>query len=87
MKVVESLVQVTVVTGPPVEIQAKVNGGLAQLRSESTVTVIVPTISISPKKRHDVLLLLTSALKVRVQQKYICSTCALLVITHQIISS
>ena len=32
--VVESLVQVTVVAGPPVEIQVRVNWGLSPLRSE-----------------------------------------------------
>ena len=32
--VVESLVQVTVVAGPPVEIQLRVNWGLSPLRSE-----------------------------------------------------
>ena len=46
--VVESLVQVTVVAGPPVEIQVRVNWGLAPLRSESTVSVIPPDTEISP---------------------------------------
>ena len=45
--VVESLVQVTVVAGPPVEIQVRVNSGLAPFRSESTVRGISPEI-ISP---------------------------------------
>ena len=44
----ESLVQVTVVAGPPVEIQVKVNCGLAPLRSESTVIVIQSGIVMSP---------------------------------------
>ena len=37
--VVESLVQVTVVAGPPVEIQVRVNWGLSPLRSKFTVKV------------------------------------------------
>ena len=36
----ESLVQVTVVAGPPVEVQVRVNRGLSPLRSESTVNII-----------------------------------------------
>ena len=41
--VVESLVQVTVVAGPPVEIQVRVNWGLSPLRSEvrSTVDIVI----------------------------------------------
>ena len=46
--VVESLVQVTVVAGPPVEIQARVNQGLAPLRSEISENAISPDISTSP---------------------------------------
>ena len=48
----ESLVQVTVVAGPPVEIQVRVNWGLAPLRSEFTVNVILSDIVISPGKRY-----------------------------------
>ena len=47
---VESLVQVTVVAGPPVVMQDRVNFGLAPLRSESTVSIISPDILISPAK-------------------------------------
>ena len=36
--VVVSLVQVTVVAGPPVEIQVRVNSGLSPFRAESTVS-------------------------------------------------
>ena len=41
--VVESLVQVTVVAGPPVEIQVRVNWGLSPLRSDvgSKVDIII----------------------------------------------
>ena len=41
--VVESLVQVTVVAGPPVEIQVRVNWGLSPLRSEvrSRVDIVI----------------------------------------------
>ena len=41
--VVESLVQVTVVAGPPVEIQVRVNWRLSPLRSEvrSTVDIVI----------------------------------------------
>ena len=46
--VTESLVQVTLVAGPPVEIQVRVNCGLAPLRSESTMNAIPPDIVISP---------------------------------------
>ena len=46
--VVESLVQVTVVAGPPVEIQVRVNRGLGPLRSEPTKSTIPPDIVISP---------------------------------------
>ena len=44
----EALVQVTVVAGPPVEIQVRVNCGLAPLRSGSSVIVILSDIVISP---------------------------------------
>ena len=44
----ESLVQVTVVAGPPVEMQVRVKGGFTPLRSEFTVNVIPPCILISP---------------------------------------
>ena len=43
--VVESLVQVTVVAGPPVEIQVRVNGGLGAL---SNVSKTFPDIEIYP---------------------------------------
>ena len=46
--VVESLVQVTVVAGPPVEIQVRVNCGLGPLRSDITVNVILPNILTFP---------------------------------------
>ena len=49
--VTESLVQVTVVAGPPVEIQVRVNRGLASLRSESTENVILPDIVMSPENK------------------------------------
>ena len=41
--VVESLVQVTVVAGPPVEIQVRVNWGLSSLRLEvgSRVDIVI----------------------------------------------
>ena len=45
----ESLVQVTVVAGPPVEIQVRVNGGLAPLRLESSVNVKSSETVISPE--------------------------------------
>ena len=48
--VTKSLVQVTVVAGPPVEIQVRVNRGLAPLRSESKVNDIPPDIAMSPNK-------------------------------------
>ena len=44
--VVESLVQVTLVAGPPVDTQVRVNRGLAP--SISTVSVIPPDTLISP---------------------------------------
>ena len=47
--VVESLVQVTSVAGPPVEIQVRVNRGLDSLRSESRVSDIPPDIEMYPK--------------------------------------
>ena len=47
--VVESLVQVTVVAGPPVEIQVMVNLGLFLFRSESMFIDIL-AIPISPKE-------------------------------------
>ena len=47
MTVVESLVQVTVVAGPPVEIQVRVNW---EAWSDSTTLVILPDIVISPVK-------------------------------------
>ena len=50
--VVESLVQVTVVAGPPVEIQVRVNRGLGPFRSESRVRVISPGIVTSPVKEN-----------------------------------
>ena len=43
----ESLVQVTVVAGPPVEMQVKVNR-FSPLKSESTMSVIPPGMVISP---------------------------------------
>ena len=45
---VEFLVQVTVVAGPPVEIQVRVNRGLPPLRSESTVSISPPGIETFP---------------------------------------
>ena len=44
--VTESLVQVTVVAGPPVEIQVRVNLGLASLRSESKSNDMPPVLTI-----------------------------------------
>ena len=44
----ESLVQVTEVAGPPVDIQARVNRGLAPLRSEFTMNVTLSATEISP---------------------------------------
>ena len=48
----EFLIQVTVVAGPPVVVQEKVNQGLSPLRSKSTaaVHVILPGIMTSPEK-------------------------------------
>ena len=42
--VVESLVQVTVVAGPPVEVQVRMNRGVSPLRSEISVKIIAPGI-------------------------------------------
>ena len=51
--VVESLVQVTVVAGPPVDIQVRVNLGLAPLRSEYTVIIISRSFMVNPvKSKH-----------------------------------
>ena len=50
----ESLVQVTVVAGPPVEIQVRVKLGLAPLRSESTVNIISSDIVMSPIEEHGI---------------------------------
>ena len=44
MTVVESLVQDTVVAGPPGEIQVRVNCGLAPLWSECTVNIVMVTV-------------------------------------------
>ena len=49
-----SLVQVTEVAGPPVEIQVRVNWGMVVLRLESTANVIPPDIVISPGKRSNI---------------------------------
>ena len=49
----ESLVQVTVVAGPPVEIQVRVNCGFYPLRSEVTVNVIPPGILTSPAEHKE----------------------------------
>ena len=48
----ESLVQVTVVAGPPVEIQVRVNRGLAPLRLEWTVNITSSDIVIFPIEKH-----------------------------------
>ena len=48
--VVESLVQVTVVAGPPVEIQVRVIRGLVPLKTELTVSARSPNIYTSPGK-------------------------------------
>ena len=48
VRIIKPLVQVIVVAGPPVEIQVRVNRGLAPLRSESTVSVTPPDIEIDP---------------------------------------
>ena len=55
MAVAESLVQVTVVAGPPVEIQVRVNRGLAPLRLESTVNVIPSGMVMSPARATNLL--------------------------------
>ena len=46
--VVESLVQVTVVAGPPVEIQVRVNRGVGPLRSETSENTIPADIETTP---------------------------------------
>ena len=48
--VVESLVQVTVVAGPPVEIQVRVNWGVVSLRSELRIKSMSLDIVTSPAK-------------------------------------
>ena len=49
----ESLVQVTLVAGPPVEIEVRVNRGLSPLRSEFTVTFIQSSCMMtSPEERN-----------------------------------
>ena len=48
-----SLVQVTEVAGPPVEIQIRVNWGMVSLRLESMAHVIPPDIVMSPGKIHN----------------------------------
>ena len=53
--VTESLVQVTVVAGPPVEIQVRVNRGLASLSSESKVNVVLTTVRLPGNRTHLVL--------------------------------
>ena len=45
----EPLVQVTLVAGPPVEVQAMVNRGLSPLRSEFTVSFVRDTVT-SPEE-------------------------------------
>ena len=50
--VVESLVQLTVVAGPPVEIQVRVNWGFGPFRSEFTLTSTSPVIEMSPKMEY-----------------------------------
>ena len=47
-----SLVQVTEVAGPPVEIQVRVNWGMVSLRLESVAHVIPPDIVMSPGKLY-----------------------------------
>ena len=47
--VTESLVQVTEVAGPPVEIQVRVNWRFSPLRLEFTVNVILPDIVMFPE--------------------------------------
>ena len=55
MAVAESLVQVTVVAGPPVEIQVRVNRGLAPLKSESTVNVTSSGMVMFPTRNNNLL--------------------------------
>ena len=50
----ESLVQVTVVAGPPVEVQVRVNRGLSPLRSEFIENVIPPDMMTSPANSYTV---------------------------------
>ena len=45
-----ALVQMTVVAGPPVEIQVRVNRGLVSLRAVCRVNDILPGILITPEK-------------------------------------
>ena len=48
MAVAESLVQVTVVAGPPMEIQVRMNRGLTPLMSDITVNITPPGMVTSP---------------------------------------
>ena len=50
-----SLVQVTEVAGPPVEIQVRVDWGMVSLRLESMVYVIPPDIVMSPEKLYNII--------------------------------
>ena len=53
VKVSESLVQVTVVAGPPVEIHVRVNSGVVPMRAECNVNVIPPdTVTFPGRDKH-----------------------------------
>ena len=52
MRVAEFLVQVTVVAGPPVEMQVRVNRGLGPLRSEVTASDIPPGMETAKVERE-----------------------------------
>ena len=49
----KSLVQVTVVAGPPMEVQVRMNSGQSPLRSEPTLNVIPPGMVTSPSQKRE----------------------------------